>query len=87
MRVNPLTGVSNGGPTAVSPAIGGTDLGACATTPSLSLQKNVVGRIQASDQFTLAITGPGISGSTTGATATTSGTSTGFRPSRPARCP
>ena len=79
LRVNPLTGVSNGGPTAVSPAIGGTDLGTCATTPSLGLQKNLVGRIQPSDQFTLAITGPGISGSTTGATATTSGTSTGIQ--------
>ena len=78
-QVNPLSGAVNAGPTVISPDIAGTDLGACATNPSLSLQKNVVGRIQASDQFTLAITGPGISGSTTGATATTSGASTGIQ--------
>ncbi len=79
MRVNPLTGVITGGPTTVSPAIGGTDLGTCATTPSLSLKKNVVGRIQGTDQFHLAITGPGITGTTTGATATTSGTTNGVQ--------
>ena len=78
-QVNPLSGTVNAGPTVISPDIAGTDLGACATNPSLSLEKNVVGRIQASDQFTLAITGPGISGSTTGATATTSGASTGIQ--------
>ena len=78
-QVDPLAGTVKAGPTPISPAIAGTDLGACATNPSLSLQKHVVGRIQPSDQFTLAITGPGISGSTTGATATTSGTSTGIQ--------
>ncbi len=79
VRVDPLSGATTAGPTNVSPAIRGTDLGSCATTPSLSLKKNVVGRVQASDQFTLAITGPGITGAATGATATTTGAATGVQ--------
>ncbi len=78
-EVAPLTGTIEAGPTDVSPAIAGTDLGTCATPPTLVLQKNVVGRIQSTDQFTLSITGPGISGSTSGATATTSGAATGIQ--------
>ncbi|MEV0192848.1 hypothetical protein AB0I39_30495 [Kitasatospora purpeofusca] len=56
------------------------DLGACSTNPTLELQKDVVGRFassaSANDQFTLAVTGGGV----TGATATTTGTATGVQP-------
>ncbi|MGW8954338.1 DUF7507 domain-containing protein [Streptomyces sp. NPDC055709] len=56
------------------------DLGACSTNPTLTLQKNIVGRFATSttsnDQFELSITGGGIS---SGNTATTTGTTTGVQ--------
>jgi hypothetical protein len=49
------------------------DLGSCAYNGSLKLEKNVVGRVGANDQFTVSIA----QGSTTLSTGTTSGTGTG----------
>ncbi|WP_327687191.1 DUF7507 domain-containing protein [Streptomyces sp. NBC_00467] len=57
------------------------DLGACSTNPTLTLQKNIVGRFAESttsnDQFTLSITGGGIRH---GNAATTTGNTTGVQP-------
>ncbi|MFE7594497.1 hypothetical protein ACFU6K_34340, partial [Kitasatospora sp. NPDC057512] len=80
-RLNPNTGAVTAGPTPYSNnAFLSVDLGACSTNPTLTLQKDIVGRFAESttsdDQFTLAITGGGI---TQGNTATTTGTSTGVQ--------
>ncbi|MER7847843.1 LPXTG cell wall anchor domain-containing protein [Kitasatospora sp. NPDC096077] len=80
-QLNPNTGAVTAGPTPYSNnAFLSVDLGACSTNPTLTLQKNIVGRFAQStssnDQFTLAITGGGI---TQGNTATTTGTSTGVQ--------
>ncbi|MFJ7275708.1 hypothetical protein ACIQVZ_14745, partial [Kitasatospora sp. NPDC098663] len=80
-QLNPNTGAILAGPTPYSDnAFLSVDLGACSTNPTLSLQKNIVGRFASSttsnDQFNLAITGGGI---TQGNTATTTGTSTGVQ--------
>lgn len=56
-------------------AVNSVDLGGCSSPPTVTVQKNVVGRQAASDQFTL--TASGGSPLTAFATATTSGTATG----------
>ncbi|MFC1436124.1 beta strand repeat-containing protein [Streptacidiphilus sp. N1-3] len=80
--LNPNTGAVLSGPKGYSNNnFLSVDLGACSTNPTLSLQKNVVGRFVTSpgsnDQFGLEITGGGVSG---GNTATTAGTATGVQP-------
>ncbi len=50
-----------------------TDLASCASPPTITVLKNAVGRIAASDQFTLTLA----NGATTVATATTGGTASG----------
>ncbi|MFE7639601.1 hypothetical protein ACFU7Z_36790 [Kitasatospora sp. NPDC057518] len=80
-RLNPNTGAVTAGPTPyTNNAFLSVDLGACSTNPTLTLQKDIVGRFAESttsnDQFTLEITGGGI---TQGNTATTTGTSTGVQ--------
>ncbi len=71
---------NNGG---VSPLITQTgysgtpvDLASCAYNGTLSLEKNIVGRVGTSDQFALSITGGGIASGNTG---TTSGSTTGLQ--------
>jgi hypothetical protein len=80
LKVNPNTGAVLAGPATVNyTGTGGTigtDLGACSAPPVMELQKNVVNRQADTDQFNLAITGPGISG---GNTATTTGTANGVQ--------
>ncbi|MGW3184514.1 DUF7507 domain-containing protein [Kitasatospora sp. NPDC001119] len=80
-RLNPNTGAVTAGPTPyTNNAFLSVDLGACSTNPTLTLQKDIVGRFAESttsnDQFTLEITGGGV---TQGNTATTTGTSTGVQ--------
>ena len=53
-----------------------TDLASCTFNGSLTAQKNIAGRVGAGDQFTLAITGGGI---TSGNTGTTTGSSNGLQ--------
>ncbi len=52
------------------------DAAACDYPPILSLQKNIAGRVNAGDQFSLSITGNGVSQNNT---ATTAGSSTGVQ--------
>ena len=61
-----------------SAATGGAynDLAACSLNPTLSLQKNIAGRVNAGDQFGLSITGGGVA---KGNTATTTGATTGLQ--------
>jgi uncharacterized repeat protein (TIGR01451 family) len=54
------------------------DLASCAYNGSLTVQKNIVGRVASTDQFTMTITGGGVSGGNTG---TTTGSSTGVQTS------
>ena len=54
------------------------DLASCAYNGSLTVQKNIVGRVAPTDQFTMTITGGGVSGGNTG---TTTGSSTGVQTS------
>ncbi|HKP06134.1 MAG TPA: hypothetical protein VJU58_02675, partial [Microbacterium sp.] len=54
------------------------DLASCASPASVTLQKNVVGRIAASDQFQLSVSRDG----TVAASATTSGAATGLQPAQ-----
>ena len=55
-----------------------SDLASCAYNGSLTVQKNIVGRVASTDQFTMTITGGGVSGGNTG---TTTGSSTGVQTS------
>ena len=55
-----------------------TDLASCAYNGSLTVQKNIVGRVAPTDQFTMTITGGGVSSGNTG---TTTGSSTGVQTS------
>jgi uncharacterized repeat protein (TIGR01451 family) len=55
-----------------------TDLASCTYNGSFSVQKNIVGRAAPTDQFTMTITGGGVSSGNTG---TTSGSSTGVQTS------
>ena len=63
------TGFTSGGP---------VDLASCSYNATLEVESDVVGRAASSDQFTLTITGGGI---TAGNTGTTTGTSTGLQTS------
>ena len=54
------------------------DLASCTFNGSLAVQKNIVGRVAPSDQFTMTITGGGV---TSGNTGTTSGSTTGVQTS------
>jgi uncharacterized repeat protein (TIGR01451 family) len=79
-KLNPTTGAIIAGPTPLSSnaqTYSNVDLAACSLNPTLSLQKNIVGRYAPGDQFGLKITGGGISG---GNTATTTGSATGVQP-------
>ena len=79
-KLNPTTGAIIAGPTPLSSNAQtylNVDLAACSLNPTLSLQKNIVGRYAPGDQFGLKITGGGISG---GNTATTTGSATGVQP-------
>ncbi|MEY9953802.1 hypothetical protein [Leifsonia sp. EB34] len=58
--------------------IGLVDLASCAFPPAVSAQKNVVGRVNPTDQFALHVTGPTVS---LPAAAVTSGTGTGLQQS------
>ena len=53
-----------------------TDLASCTFNGSLAVQKNIVGRVAPTDQFTMTITGGGV---TSGNSGTTSGSSTGVQ--------
>ena len=78
-KLNPNTGSVIAGPTMLSSnaqTFFNVDLAACSLNPTLSLQKDVVGRYVAGDQFTLSITGGGIRD---GNTATTTGNATGVQ--------
>ena len=55
-----------------------TDLASCAYNGSLTVQKDIVGRVAATDQFTMTIAGGGVSAGNTG---TTTGSSTGVQTS------
>ncbi len=73
--LNPNTAAIISGPTSITGA--GVDLGSCTFNPTLNVQKNVIGgRYNQSDQFTMTVTGGGI---TMGNTATTTGTAKGIQ--------
>ncbi len=74
-RINPTTGVSTGSKSLV-PTGQSVDLSSCASPSTITVQKNVVGRAQPTDQFTLTVTGGGIAANNTG---TTTGTDTGIQ--------
>ena len=76
-EINPNTGALVGTRVAES-GYSGTpiDLASCAYNGTLSLEKNIVGRVGTNDQFGLSITGGGI---TSGNTGTTSGGTTGLQ--------
>ena len=80
--IDPGTGSPQSTLTPLSPALigpssaGFVDLASCAYPPSVSVQKNVVSRVNPTDQFTLSATGPTIS---LPATATTVGTANGLQ--------
>jgi uncharacterized repeat protein (TIGR01451 family) len=78
-ELNPNTGAAIAGPTALSSnaqTFLNIDLASCTTPPTLSLQKDIAGRVVPTDQFQLTISGTGITG---GNTATTSGSTTGVQ--------
>ncbi len=75
LKLNPNTGAQVGGAITFSGNSSSvTDLANCVINGSVSLQKNIVGRADPSDQFALSVTGGGV---TSGNTGTTSGSSTG----------
>ncbi|MBO1740593.1 DUF11 domain-containing protein [Leifsonia sp. TF02-11] len=80
--IDPGTGTLRGALTPLNPAQAGPtgrgliDLASCAFPPTVSVQKNVVSRVNPTDQFTLTATGATIS---LPATATTTGTATGLQ--------
>jgi uncharacterized repeat protein (TIGR01451 family) len=80
--IDPGTGTPRAPLTPLDPAQAGptgrgiVDLASCVFPPTLSVQKNVVSRVNPTDQFTLTATGPTIS---LPATATTNGTATGLQ--------
>ncbi len=74
LKLNPDTGAQVSS-VALS-QVGINDLAGCNPSGSLQLQKFIAGRSSPSDQFTLAITGGGLSG---GNTATTTGSTTGLQ--------
>ncbi|MCI0155299.1 hypothetical protein KNO15_01105 [Leifsonia shinshuensis] len=80
--IDPGTGTLRGALTPLASAQAGptgrglVDLASCAFPPTVSVQKNVVSRVNPTDQFTLTATGATIS---LPATATTTGTATGLQ--------
>jgi len=81
-RLDPSTGAVTAGPTPLSNNNQlSVDLGTCSANPTLTLQKNIVGRFASSaaanDQFGLSITG---GGATSGNAAITTGTADGVQP-------
>ena len=80
--IDPGTGASQSALTPLSAALIGpsgtglVDLASCSFPPSVSVQKNVVSRVNPTDQFTLTVTGPTVS---LPATATTVGTADGLQ--------
>ncbi|WP_426519037.1 beta strand repeat-containing protein [Diaminobutyricibacter sp. McL0618] len=80
--IDPGTGTPQSTLTPLSTTLAGpsgtglVDLASCSFPPSLSVQKNVVSRVNPTDQFTLQATGPSIS---LPVTATTTGTATGLQ--------
>jgi len=78
--LNPDSGAVIAGPTpdsANAQTYLNVDLAACSLNPTLAVQKDVVGREFAGDQFGLSVTGGGLQ---SGNTATTSGTTAGLQP-------
>jgi uncharacterized repeat protein (TIGR01451 family) len=78
-KLNPNTGVIIAGPTRLSSNaqdFPNVDLAACSLNPTLSLQKDIVGRYAPGNQFTLSISGGGLR---EGNTATTTGDTTGIQ--------
>ena len=69
-RVNPNTGAITDLGTQTGISGTPTDLASCTFNGSLAVQKNIVGRVAPTDQFTMTITGGGV---TSGNTGTTSG--------------
>ncbi|MET0449471.1 MAG: LPXTG cell wall anchor domain-containing protein, partial [Aeromicrobium sp.] len=77
MRYNPTTWAQIGN--RVTQSLGdSTDLASCSSPANLTVVKNVVSRVAASDQFALTVR----SGTTTVATATTTGSATGVQTER-----
>ena len=80
--IDPGTGTARGALTPLPNDLTGptgrglVDLASCAFPPTVSAQKNVVSRVDATDQFTLDVTGPTVSFP---ATATTVGSATGLQ--------
>ncbi|KQR52828.1 hypothetical protein ASF88_15245 [Leifsonia sp. Leaf336] len=80
--IDPGTGTARGALTPLPIALAGPtgrgllDLASCAFPPTVSAQKNVVSRVNPTDQFTLDVTGPTVSFP---ATATTVGSATGLQ--------
>ena len=83
IRVNPNDGTITNLGTMTGIVGSPRDLASCSFNGSLQAQKNIVGRVTPTDQFTMTITGGGV---TSGNTGTTSGSSTGLQTS-PARSP
>ncbi|MGD0376883.1 MAG: hypothetical protein ABSB01_20150, partial [Streptosporangiaceae bacterium] len=78
-KLNPNTGAIIAGPTPLSSnaqAFPNVDLAACSLNPTLSLQKDIVGRYAPGNQFTLSISGGGLR---EGNTTTTTGNTTGIQ--------
>jgi uncharacterized repeat protein (TIGR01451 family) len=75
LKVNPNTGDTVA--TSVAGAASAVDFASCQYPSTLQAEKNVVGRQSAGDQFTLSITGSGV---TAGNTATTDGSANGVQP-------
>lgn len=80
--IDPGTGTARGALTPLPAALAGpagrglVDLASCAFPPTVSAQKNVVSRVNPTDQFTLQVTGPTVSFP---AAATTIGSATGLQ--------
>jgi LPXTG-motif cell wall-anchored protein len=80
-KIDPTTGLVVGSPVGVKNPNGtantnAIDLASCAMPSTLTLQKDIVGRKVATDQFALSITGNGVSRNNT---AVTSGSTTGLQ--------
>ncbi len=78
IRVNPNDGTITNLGTMTGIVGSPRDLASCSFNGSLQAQKNIVGRVTPTDQFTMTITGGGV---TSGNTGTTSGSSTGLQTS------
>ncbi|HEY1827127.1 MAG TPA: hypothetical protein VGF87_03865, partial [Acidimicrobiales bacterium] len=74
--INPDTGATSTVATQRGYSGSPVDLASCAYNGTLTLEKNIVGRVGTGDQFGLSVTGGGIASGNTG---TTSGSSTGLQ--------